>query len=235
MIQATIWSGRAHCEAEVVDALRALGKGIDYHWFVHDPEQMIRLMNLSEGMGVSWQRLTAQTFPQLIHDPHAREVKVRACANAFGAVVTALGGLREDMLLVDDDIVVPTGTLTQLQATAHELRADAVSGLTRCNNTALPVFRFTDQHRLTEGEIPAAPSMIDAIGTFCMYLTAPVVAVLNGYWPEVKTKIGEAVLAGHDLHFCHWLRTQGFKLALDPNVRCKHHVMTDRGATVLGL
>ena len=232
MIQVTIWSGRQHCETAVVAGLRALGP-VEYLWFVHDPEQLIRLMDLSDGMGVSWRRLTAQTFPQIIHDPHGREVKMRACAEAFGAVVTALGGLREEVLLVDDDIVLPTGALTQLQATARELHADAVSGLTRCSNTALPAFRFSDQHRLTEGEIPAHPALIDAVGTFCMYLTTPVVAVLNGYWPEIHTKIGAAVLNGHDLSFCHWLRTQGFKLALDPAVRCEHHVKTEDGGVIV--
>jgi hypothetical protein len=231
VIQATIWSDRQHCEAAVVAGLRTVDA--ERLWFVHDPEQLIRLMNLSEGMGVEWRRLEGQTFPQLIHDPHGREAKQIACATSFKAVLDALGSHSgADVLLVDDDIVLPAEAVAEFLGAAKAVPADVVSGLTRCNNGALPVYRFSDQHRMTDAEIPAAPVLIDGCGTFCMYLSAPVVAELHRYWPAVTTKIGPAVLRGHDLSFCHWLKAQGFKLALAPAVRCEHHVQTESGVVV---
>jgi hypothetical protein len=231
VIQATIWSGRQHCEAAVVAGLRTVDA--ERLWFVHDPGQLIRLMNLSEGMGVEWRRLDGTTFPQLVNDPHGREAKQIACATAFKAVLDALASRGADSaLLVDDDIVLPEDSIAGLLGAAKVIPADAVSSLTRCNNGALPVYRFSDQHRMTDAEIPAAPALIDACGTFCMYLTAPVVAASRAYWPAVTTKLGSAVLRGHDLSFCHWLKTQGFKLALAPAVRCEHHVQTESGVIV---
>jgi hypothetical protein len=230
MIQATIWAGREHCEDLVLVGLRALqpvhDEPIDRLWVVYGEEQRKRLAEKSQGLAVQWVTLDRQPQPQICTD---REVKRLECAYGFNALLTALAGSPRGaaVLLVDDDIVPPADAVARLRATGQALGAAAVSGLTRCNDGGLPIFKFSGAGRVTVA--PVKPQVIDGIGTFCMYLTPAVIAAMAYYWPADKFKVGPAAFAGHDLHLCRWLQTRGFKVAVDPSVDCLHNVRNNRG------
>ena len=242
MIQATIWSGRQHCEDAVARGLKFLAAPadgrIDRLWLVHSLEQQQRLDGRVNN--VRWTKTVGPVVPQYAPE----DAKKLACLRGFDALLTALYATAgdDDVLLVEDDIEVAPDTLLRMKRTMAATGASAVSALTRSSVGLWPVFRYQSgervglppgeplrrrpggyMHRLTDAELLPEPRDVDAVGTFCLLLAGALVDSMarENYRPEIVAP--EYTMVGHDAHFCCWLRERGHRLILDSAIRVNHH------------
>jgi len=213
VIQATIWSGRQHCEAAVYQSLMAL-RGVDKRlWLVHSGTQAMELFS----DGVDMVRLTGPVVPQ--YGP--RSAHALACLRSWKSLWTLIRGLDgSDVMLIDDDMVVPADAAQRLAPLARQY--GAASGLARTDDGKWPMF---DREGWQWPQPPAAPAAVDFCGTFCFYLTGAAIARLQDTGYEPDSRVPGVGFTGHDLHLCHAIRAAGLAVWLDPAVRCDHHVM----------
>lgn len=236
VLQATIWSGRRHCQAEVIKALRWL-EGVDSRlWMVHDSKQLRELRARMRGRAVRFVESASPAVPQYAPRTEHKGLVLRAWVELWPLLVA--DPAESDVLLVEDDIEVPPTAATRLQQAVDnpplsEHRAVAVSGVTRCGDGRLPLFSFTPS-LVQWPRIPGALTRVDGTGTFCMYLTREAIRLLadTGYSPALKVP-GVEQMTGKDLHLCWWMGSHGGQVYVDPSVRCNHHVEVASGEVLI--
>jgi glycosyltransferase involved in cell wall biosynthesis len=122
---------------------------------------------------------------------------------------------------LEDDIIVPPHALPNLFKTLTDGPVAAVSGAYRSRHTDGIVIA----HRVQDGEakpvtLGDAPMSIDLAGTGCLLM-------FRALCPVPFTSHWHGDTAAHDWAWSQAARDAGYKILLDPSVRCKHHTTSD--------
>lgn len=229
--QGTIFSGRRHCIEPVLKGLLRLSYPGEIHrlWLVNGPHKLEELAPQFDRLPASIY-LGAKVFPQVNHTRPARIAKKEAVTTSWAELIRRAIELDRDLLMVEDDIVVPPDAIQRLQEIAYRWPAGAVSGITKTNSGDWPFYEFVE-NRLTQfNRRPPGPQQFCATGTFCMYLRADVLRKMKevAYTPAWDIKY--LAMFGKDCHLGVWLRDNGFALVAVPDVPCEHHVRMDDGS-----
>ncbi len=140
------------------------------------------------------------------------------------------------LLFIDDDVILPEGSLVQLAEALARPGVDIAAG-------AYPTFRFVGTRHaylyLTArpvggdwlAEWPDGLVEVDAAGTGCMAIARPVFAAV-GFpwfrWPEQHDPTtGTVQWVSDDVDFCRAARDKGFRVWCDGRVRPGHLKLAD--------
>ncbi len=146
-----------------------------------------------------------------------RHMVSKFLATAYNRVLQMADG--EIIWFVEDDILVPECAYEILlrDLTDGEMPPAAVSGLYRA--------RHVDElvaHRIEQGTPIAivdqhqSPLEIDLGGTGCMMAFRPFIShPFTSHWRGSSP--------AHDWAWCDAIRAEGYRIILDPRVRCRHH------------
>ena len=228
--QATIWSQREHCARTVAKHLLRLDYPADLlHrvWVVNGSANIDDLTGRLPGLPPTVHRSDVRVYPQIV-DATLRERKKEAICMAWADLLGMLDK-SHDVLMVEDDIVVPPQALKRLQRTAYERDALIVSALTMADDGHLPFFAATERTVLKLHGIPDQPIEVACGGTFCCYVRADAFRLLADLdyrptWEPSDCKHSRGLI-GKDCHLWLTLYDAGAKLMLDPGVRVDHWVL----------
>ena len=232
--QATVFSGRTHCIDTVVLHLLRLDypHPIDRLWLVNGP---LRLDEMVSRTDLPASQYVGDTVYRQVEDtPERRKKKRLAILAGWRQMLAQVKAIGHDVLFVEDDIQVPANALRALQETAYTDGALVASGWTRCNDGGTPAFNFGSSRSLERWPArPVVTSRIDAVGTFCMYLRREVFDMMDTskYVPAINSRLVNGW--GKDIHFCRWLKDNGQRIMVNPDVRCNHWVDRDGLVTIM--
>ncbi len=135
------------------------------------------------------------------------------------------------VLMVDDDIVVPSDALVRLCAILDsELDAAIAGGLYYTRDGIRPmVAQGWSSEDTTKAWIPAfshGPVTVDAIGFGCVLVRVSALRMLAppffGAQIYIESAAARVRLCNEDFLLCERLRSAGYRVVLDAGVRCGH-------------
>lgn len=146
-----------------------------------------------------------------------RHMVSKFLATAYNRILDMADG--EIVWFLEDDIVVPEHAYETLlrDLTDGEIPPAAVSGLYRARHMdQLVAHRLSHDFPVPVKDQHIAPLDIDLGGTGCMmafrpFITHPFTSHWRGRSPA------------HDWAWCDAIRADGYRIVLDPRVRCKHY------------
>lgn len=130
------------------------------------------------------------------------------------------------ILWLDSDMVFEPDLMTRLFESLKANDADFVSGLyfkrfPPYEPVAYNKFDIVDDEIVTEKmtDVPDAVTEVGGVGFGCVLMsTALALAVYNEY----NTMFAPIGNVGEDIAFCYRAKTLGYKVLLDPSIRCGH-------------
>lgn len=130
------------------------------------------------------------------------------------------------ILWLDSDMVFEPDLMTRLFESLKANDADFVSGLyfkrfPPYEPVAYSKFDIVDDETIVEKmtEVPKTVTAVGGVGFGCVLMsTALALAVYNEY----NTMFAPIGNVGEDIAFCYRAQTLGYKVLLDPSIRCGH-------------
>lgn len=150
-------------------------------------------------------RLIQQTEPNL---PKARN-----------AGIAVAGG--QVLLFMDDDIILPSHSLSRLAEHFREPQPKGVAGLVVSENSPGESLRaYARQFGVASADRAQGPQVVDSFIGALMMISAQAVKDVSGFDPHLGRLTATAY--GEDDDFCYRLRQAGTPLWIDPSVRALH-------------